>query len=202
MTQTSEGGVPRAASENDSLTNSGLRADRTDQVRRVCVPDLIQVAERWVYIATGATLILTLAIALTGACKALWDSRSQWYGIDTLVHSIDHLLFILMLVEILHTVHASIRTGALVCEPFLIVALIACIRRILVITLAVSQITEIDHWTVNSASLFRASMVELGVLALLIMVLVGSIHVTRAGSKMAIRGENPECPRQVEGPRR
>lgn len=40
------------------------------------------------------------------------------------------LPFALMLVEILHIVHASIRTGVLRCEPFLIVALIARIRRI------------------------------------------------------------------------
>jgi uncharacterized membrane protein (DUF373 family) len=168
---------------NRSLNSSGARADRTDHIRTACVPDLIHLAERCVYVAIGAMLILTLAIALASACKALWDSLPQWYSIDTIVHGIDHLLFILMLVEILHTVHASIRTGTLVCEPFLIVALIACIRRILVITLAVSQITEMNHWTVNNASLFRASMEELGVLALLIMVLVGSIRVTRAGAK-------------------
>ncbi len=51
-----------------------------------------------------------------------------------------------MLVEILHTVHASIRTGTLLCEPFLIVGLIACIRRVLVITLETSQITQPDKW--------------------------------------------------------
>ena len=174
--------------ESDASNTSDAGTDRTDRIRRVCAPDLIHLAERCVYVAIGAMLILTLAIALAGACKALWDSLPQWYSIDTIVHSIDHLLFILMLVEILHTVHASIRTGTLVCEPFLIVALIACIRRILVITLAVSQITEMNLWTVNKYSLFRASMVELGVLALLIVVLVVSIRVTRAGAQMTVHG--------------
>ena len=41
----------------------------------------------------------------------------------------------LMMAEILHTVHVSVRTGTLMCEPFLIVGLIACIRRVLVSTL-------------------------------------------------------------------
>jgi len=194
--------MPRAPIDTDPLPDSDTRADRTHHLRTVCVSDLIHLAERCAYVATGAILVLTLAIALTGACKALWDSLPQWYSLDTIVHSIDHLLFILMLVEILHTVHASVRTGTLVCEPFLIVALIACIRRILVITLAVSQITEMNHWTVNNASLFRASMAELGVLALLIMVLVGSIHVTRAGAKIAIGGETLEWPRRTEASRR
>ena len=194
--------MPTAPIENDPLNNSGAKANRRGRIRSVCAPDLMHHAERSVYVAIGALLILTLAVALASACKALWDSLSQWYSIDTMVHSIDHLLFILMLVEILHTVHASIRTGTLVCEPFLIVALIACIRRILVITLAVSQITEVNHWTINNASLFHASMVELGVLALLIMVLVGSIRVIRASTEMAVRGENLEWLHGVGGPRR
>jgi hypothetical protein len=40
-----------------------------------------------------------------------------------------------MLVEILHTVRISIRSHILVTEPFLVIGLIASIRRILVITL-------------------------------------------------------------------
>ena len=189
--------MPTAPIENNSLNTSGATTDRRDRIRTVCAPDLIHLAERCVYVAIGAMLVLTLAVALASACKALWDGLPQWYSIDTMVHSIDHLLFILMLVEILHTVHASIRTGALVCEPFLIVALIACIRRILVITLAVSQITEMNHWSVNNASLFQASMVELGVLALLIMVLVGSIRVTRVGTKMTVHGEDLASPQEM-----
>ena len=48
-------------------------------------------------------------------------------------------LFVLMLVEILHTVRVSIRSGNLNAEPFLIVGLIASIRRVLVITLQSSN---------------------------------------------------------------
>ncbi len=70
----------------------------------------------------------------------------DWTGTDSVYHIIDRLLFVLMLVEILHTVHASIRSGTLLCEPFLIVGLIACIRRILVITLETSQITQPERW--------------------------------------------------------
>ena len=96
---------------------------------------------------------------------------------------IDRLLFVLMLVEILHTVHASVRTGTLLCEPFLIVGLIACIRRVLVITLETSQITQPEKGDVAKMPLFQSTMVELGVLAVLIAVLVGSIRLTRPGEK-------------------
>ena len=52
-----------------------------------------------------------------------------------LLRVLDQLLVVLMLVEILHTVRISIRSHILVTEPFLVVGLIASIRRILVITL-------------------------------------------------------------------
>ena len=124
-------------------------------------------------------LVLTLILALVGSAKLLWDGVLDWTGTDEVFHIIDRLLFVLMIVEILHTVHASIRTGTLVCEPFLIVGLIACIRRILVITLGTSQITQPDKWVSGNMELFQASMIELGVLGALIVVLVGSIRFTR-----------------------
>ena len=150
--------------------------------------DAIQWAERLVYVAIGVILILALLMALAGTVKLLWDEIGDWAGQSPIFHIIDRLLFVLMLVEILHTVYASIRLGALVCEPFLIVGLIACIRRILVITLETSQIMQPDHWAAANLPLFHASMLELGVLALLIVVLVGSIGFTRASARWTRAG--------------
>jgi uncharacterized membrane protein (DUF373 family) len=147
--------------------------------KRMIGADAIHRAEQLIYLVIGVMLVLALVIALAGSAKLLWDGAMDWSGTTAIFEIIDRLLFVLMLVEILHTVHASIRTGTLVCEPFLIVGLIACIRRMLVITLELSQITQGGHWAESSLPLFHASMLELGVLALLIMVLVGSISVTR-----------------------
>jgi uncharacterized membrane protein (DUF373 family) len=145
--------------------------------------DLIHRAEHFVYVAISVMLILSLLLALAGSARILWDGVLDWSGTEAIFKIIDRLLFVLMLVEILHTVHASIRTGTLVSEPFLIVGLIACIRRILLITLETSQLTQPAHWDPANISLFHASMIELGVLALLVVVLVGSIRVTRGSAK-------------------
>jgi hypothetical protein len=51
------------------------------------------------------------------------------------VEVIDRLLVVLVLVEISQTVRFSIRSHTLVTEPFLVVGLIATIRRVLVVTL-------------------------------------------------------------------
>lgn len=141
--------------------------------------DAIHQVEHGVYIAIGIMLAFALMLALAGSAKVLLDGLQDWSGTTATFNVIDRLLFVLMMVEILHTVHASIRTGTIVCEPFLIVGLIACIRRVLVITLETSQITRPEHWKAEDLPLFHASMIELGVLALLIAVLVGSIRLTR-----------------------
>ena len=57
----------------------------------------------------------------------------DWTGTEAIFELIDRLLLVLMLLEILHTLRISIRSHALVVEPFLVVGLIASIRRILVL---------------------------------------------------------------------
>ena len=141
--------------------------------------DILHYMEHAVYVAIGILLVLALVLALAGAGKVLFEGLKDWSGMSVTFDIVDRLLFVLMMVEILHTVQASVRTGTIVCEPFLIVGLIACIRRVLVITLETSQITRPEHWKPDQLPLFNASMIELGVLALLIAVLVGSIHLMR-----------------------
>jgi hypothetical protein len=53
----------------------------------------------------------------------------------------------LMLVEILHTVRISIRSHVLVTEPFLVIGLIASIRRMLVIGLELATLTKPGAWS-------------------------------------------------------
>jgi hypothetical protein len=59
------------------------------------------------------------------------------------------------------------------------VGLIASIRRILVITLEAANLTKPGTWSAEDASIFRASMIELGLLGLLILILVFSITLLR-----------------------
>ena len=159
-----------------------LRAEHADTTSGFALhvrstADLMHKAEQVVYAVVGFMLVLALALALAGSANLLWEGSRDWTGSDSIYHVIDRLLFVLMLVEILHTVHASIRSGTLLCEPFLIVGLIACIRRILVITLETSQITQPGRWDEKNQALFQSSMIELGMLAILILVLIGGIWV-------------------------
>ncbi|AWN55209.1 phosphate-starvation-inducible PsiE family protein [Methylobacterium sp. 17Sr1-1] len=133
--------------------------------------------EHAIYAALGVLLALTAVMALVDAAGMTLKAVTAVGAAAQLLDVVDRLLFLLMLVEILHTVRVSMRSGRLTCEPFLIVGLIASIRRVLVLTLQTAEQMHESAWTPQKEALFRASMIELGVLAGLILVMVVSIFL-------------------------
>jgi uncharacterized membrane protein (DUF373 family) len=133
--------------------------------------------EHAIYAALGILLALTALVALIEAAGMTWEAMKALGGAQQILEVIDRLLFLLMLIEILHTVRVSMRSGTLTCEPFLIVGLIASIRRVLVITLQSSEIMHAKDWSPEKQALFQASMIELGVLAGLILTMVFAIFL-------------------------
>ena len=110
----------------------------------------------------------------------MWDAARHWPGTDNISLIVDKLLFTLMLVEILHTVRQSIARDQIAVEPFLIVGLIACVRRILIVTVEIANQPGGD----KSAVHFGQSMTELGVLGGLVLVLIVSIYLSRLSRKV------------------
>jgi uncharacterized membrane protein (DUF373 family) len=141
--------------------------------------------EIYAYIALGGLLALAALIGIGSTIVSLWEALLEHGDEDTLVVTIDRLLFVLMVVEIMHTVRVSFRSGTLVCEPFLIVGLIASIRRVLVITLESSQASKPGNWTPDIAAQFQGTMLELGILGGLILVMVVSIYILRRSERIA-----------------
>ncbi len=135
--------------------------------------------EHAVYIVLGGILSVAAIFTLCGAAMVLWQGLDDWRGTHTIFETIDRLLFVLMLAEIPHTVRVSIRSGELNAEPFLIVGLIATIRRVLVITLESSQAAQGRSRGPEANASFQASMIELSILGGLILVMVASIWLLR-----------------------
>ena len=141
--------------------------------------------EIFAYMVLGLLLALTALLGIGSAGASLWQAARDYGDATSLVVTIDRLLFVLMVVEILHTVRVSFRSGTLVCEPFLVVGLIASIRRVLVITLKSSQATQPDKWTPETQGYFNSTMLELGVLGGLILIMVISIYMLRRSERYA-----------------
>ncbi|MDQ2949987.1 MAG: phosphate-starvation-inducible PsiE family protein [Acidobacteriota bacterium] len=137
---------------------------------------IIEVA---MYATLGFLLSATGVLALAAAAGLLWTGLKDWTVSSGTFQILDQLLLVLMVVEILHTVRTSIKSHTLVTEPFLIVGLIASIRRMLVITLEASDLIKQGNWTAGGESVFRASMLELALLGGLILILVSAIAILR-----------------------
>jgi hypothetical protein len=147
---------------------------------RTRINEYLGKAELVIYSILAVLLFITALATIANAGKLLWDGLRQWTIATENLRVLDQLLLVLMLVEILHTVRISIRSHILVIiEPFLVVGLIASIRRILVISLEAAALTKGGKWTTEAASIMRASMIELGLLGILILVLVVSIILLR-----------------------
>src|SRR5580693_3129183 len=114
-----------------------------------------------IYSILAVLLAVTALVTIATATEILWIGLRHWTVSAQTLKVLNELLIVLMLVEILHTVRISIRSHVLVTEPFLVVGLIASIRRILVITLEAANLTKAGSFSAENATIFRANMIEL-----------------------------------------
>jgi uncharacterized membrane protein (DUF373 family) len=114
-------------------------SDSSDQelhqpVRRRGVTASIWVLEHsqdFVTILVGVVLILLAAtLIISGIASFFVDAVDHSISLAA-INLLDRVLLVLILVEIVHTVVLSLRAHRLVAQPFIIVGLVAVIRRIL-----------------------------------------------------------------------
>jgi uncharacterized membrane protein (DUF373 family) len=152
---------------------AAVAQERTETGARRVVSVAFSGVQDVVYVALGVLLAATAAIMLVQGAADLARSGVSRMDTAAIVSILDRILLALMVVELLYTVQVSFRAHALVPEPFLLVALIAGVRRILVITAEFSAQAGVDE------KAFRHVMWELALLTVLIVVLVGSLVVLK-----------------------
>jgi uncharacterized membrane protein (DUF373 family) len=145
--------------------------ERKESGARKLVSTAFSAVQDMVYVALGVLLAVTAAIMLVQGGVELARTAAEGMDVRAVVAVLDRILLALMVVELLYTVQVSFREHALVPEPFLLVALIAAVRRILVIT------AEFSAQAGTSEDVFRHVMWELALLTVLIVVLVASLAV-------------------------
>jgi uncharacterized membrane protein (DUF373 family) len=130
-----------------------------------------------VYLGLGVLLAASAAGLLVAAF--IDAGRSVLTGTlhGDIIGVLDQLLLILLIVELLYTLQVSFREHALVPEPFLLVGLIAVIRRVLVVTAELGRVTAS-----GGAEAVYPFIWELGVLAILVISLAVSLLLLRSRS--------------------
>jgi uncharacterized membrane protein (DUF373 family) len=135
----------------------------------------LRTVEHFIFFAIGAMLFAAALAVLARGLGVLWalmitpESQMMAAGAAFL----DVVLLVLMVVELAYTVVLSLRGAVLSAEPFLIVGLIAVIRRILVITVG-----EV-HGAGTASQLSQTSSAELAILTGVVLAFVVSITLLR-----------------------
>ncbi len=140
---------------------------------------ILRSVERLIFFVIGAMLFAAALALLARALVVLWELIVSPGSaiLSAGAAFLDVVLLVLMVVELAYTVVLSLRGVVLSAEPFLIVGLIAVIRRILVITVGEVQGGK------SSSQLTQNSAVELGILTGVVLVFVISITMLRWRSR-------------------
>jgi uncharacterized membrane protein (DUF373 family) len=132
---------------------------------------LLERVEHYIYLATALILVVAAAALLVVAVIEAAGEVIRGDVSGALLHLLDRALLVLMLAEIIYTVRSIARRRRLEVEPFFIVAIIAAIRRILIITAESTGNVNLQD------PHFQAGMVELGLLALIVLALAGAMRI-------------------------
>jgi uncharacterized membrane protein (DUF373 family) len=141
----------------------------TGEVERSYVTRGLSLVEDVVYVGLGVILAASAVALLIAAFKTFIVALIGHKLGTEFVGLLDEVLLVLLVIELLYTVQVSFREHGLKAEPFVVVALIATIRRILVVT------AESAHLPEGPPQMFKNAMVELVVLIVMVLVLVGSL---------------------------
>jgi uncharacterized membrane protein (DUF373 family) len=125
------------------------------------------------YVGLGVLLAGAALVLLADGAVMFWRALVGGELPARVIELLDRILLILMIAEILYTVQVSLREHSLVPEPFLVVALIAGVRRVLIITAEFADLLE------KGPEAFRNAMIELGLLTVMIVALVASLMLLR-----------------------
>ena len=131
-----------------------------------------------VYIGLGILLAIAAFTLLINALRVfVGEALTGGLGANV-VGLLEQILLTLLVIELLYTVRVSFREHGLIAEPFLVVALIAVIRRILILTAEVPRLQEAGE------AVFRHAILELALLTVMVLVLVGSLIMLQRQAKI------------------
>jgi hypothetical protein len=147
----------------------------------------LETSESVVLVLIGVALVLVAVLLLYSSMYDLSQAVRQGPGEieHKAIEILNTVLLVMMTMEIVYTVAISLESHVLNAEAFLLVGIIAGIRRMLVIT---ATSTEVE----SKPDLFHNMLVELGLLAATVVALAGAIWILRYSASKFVK------PRQLE----
>ena len=146
------------------------------------VSSILDAFERIAYVAIALALSVPIVMLVFSAALSMLEV-SEVGVLETSLTVLDRVLLAFIFVELIDTVRVTVRErGIFIAEPFLLVGLIAVVRRILLLTAEIERV---------SAEEFQNMLIELGVMTGLVIVLTVALYFTRRMRVSEKELENP-----------
>jgi uncharacterized membrane protein (DUF373 family) len=130
----------------------------------------VDLAEQVVYYVAGIFLLVTVGMVFFSAVMSLL-TVAEVGPLGAALEVLDRVLLIFIFAELLGTVSTIVREREIVAGPFLLIGVIAVVRRILAVTASIEQSLGTPE--------FDSLLLELGVLTVLVVSLSIAYYFTR-----------------------
>ncbi len=130
--------------------------------------------DRWGYIAIGFSLLLVSILLFVYGWAEFFDSLTKTDSfLLTGLTLINNLLLIVILLELFRTIVRFLETDILRIEPYLVVGIIACIRRMLTASAELGDLRHVPD------EFFDKYLKDMVMNAGVVIVLIAGVHVLR-----------------------
>jgi uncharacterized membrane protein (DUF373 family) len=159
--------------DSSPIEEPALEAHPSTRPVRHSVLPLLEQADAVVYILVGLIFLLA-AFGMLGYTVISFPANLARDGFPlAIITAVNDLLLIMIIMEVLRTVHSYLDEGASSLQPFLFIAAISATRRILAVGAQMS-VTAREHL---SAEQFQQAMVDLGVNAGAILAIAVALYL-------------------------
>ena len=134
---------------------------------------LLHILETVIYVAVGLFLAVAAGFLLVGTVNDMRhavSNGSNAVNIGVLV--LDRILLMLIVAELVYTLALVVHTHELSAEPFLLIGLIAVVRRTLILTASIENLPAAGRGLTNL-------LLQLGALSALAIALAVSVYLVR-----------------------
>ncbi len=154
-------------------------AENSSKERRLKIRELLTQIEEYLYYLVALGLIIGFVIVMIDGFTILMDIYRSATFSEGAIKFLDKILISLIFLEIFYTVMVAIlEESAVKCvEPFILVAITALVRRLLILSF------EISHPTVFTPERMKYFLIEMALVGGLILLLMFSLILFRRSKR-------------------
>lgn len=134
---------------------------------------LLSAGQDVVLIGVAGVLLVAGLVVLIDAVQGLLDALAARNMAEAIFSIVENALLALILAELVHTLLVTLGGGSLTLDPFLVIAIVAILRKMLLTTVLAPRASEAE-------GLITPVIAELVALGVLILILGAALAIVRA----------------------